>query len=184
MNMNPINQTLLNDFVTFGQELIASKDIDPLYDVLKVLEAGMDEDQALWFTFLYMTYYNLGSAVKAFKLQPHPGLLPPEAKAFACSTERRNLRGGKVIQHSENYLTWVREMGGQRKFLRAGWRDDFTHNYERFWDTSQMIWNNGRWAAFKWSEILKKVHGWELAAPDMRMQFCSGPKAGLELLYN
>lgn len=152
--------------------------------MLLFMERNMNEEQALWFTFLYLTYYRLDSALAAFKLQPTPGYLPEAAARFPCATERRNLRGGKVLPHVADYMAKVRAHGSQRGFLRRGWNHDPVHNYEAFWETAQTIWNNGRWAAFKWSELLKQVHDFNLAAPDMRMQFCSGPKAGLELLYN
>lgn len=184
--MNPIDPRLLADFVTFGAELIRSEDIDPLYPVLKWLERDMDAEQALWFTFLYMTYYNLPSAQLAFQREYNALFEFADAHfgQFPCATERRNLRGGKAQAHINRYLFQVHAAGSQTAFLQQGWGDDPTANYEAFWDTAQTVWQNGRWAAFKWAEILKKVHGWNLAAPDMRMEFCSGPKAGLILLYD
>lgn len=181
-----LDETQLPPLVTFAGALIESGDIDPLYPVLRELERDMDSEQALWFTFLYLTYYNLGSAVKAFRLQPAPGPLPAEARLFPCAVERRNLRGGKVAPHADSYLEYVRALGGgsQKVFLQQNWHGHTPEeNYLLFWETAQLVWNNGRWAAFKWGELLKKVHGWPLAAPDMRMEFCSGPKAGLEQLY-
>lgn len=181
--MNPINPSLLSDFVTFGRELIRSQDVDPLYPVLKELERGMSEEQALWFTFLYMTFYNVGSATAAYHILPTPDCRAPLPK-LDIATERRNLRGGKVRPHLDHYLALVLRHGSQKAFSQQGWGMDWERNYEAFWRTAQTIWQNGRWAAFKWSEILKKVHGWHLAAPDMRMEFCSGPKAGLMDMFN
>lgn len=178
--MNPINRPLLNDFCTFGRELIRSQDVDPLYPVLKELERGMSAEQALWFTFLYLAYYNLGSATVVLGQMPFPA--PMNSHYFPkldIATERRNLRGNKLRPHVDNYVTAINNAGSQTAFLQQRWGTNPIRNYEAFWLTAQTIWQNGRWAAFKWSEILKKVHGWNLAAPDMRMEFCSGPKQGL-----
>jgi hypothetical protein len=57
------------------------------------------------------------------------------------------------------------------------------YNYMQFWETGQTVWQNGRRAVHKWLDILKNVHGLPVAAPDLRMQYCSGPKAGLIALY-
>lgn len=181
-----LDESQLPPLVTFASALIESQDVDPLYPVLRELEKDMEPEQALWFTFLYLTYYNLGSAIHAFRLRPVPGPLPAEARLLPCAIERRNLRGGKVAAHVESYLETVRWLGGgnQKQALQHNWHGHTPEeNYLLFWETAQLVWNNGRWAAFKWGELLKKVHGWNLAAPDMRMEFCSGPKAGLEQLY-
>lgn len=180
--MNPINPQLLSDFVTFGRELIRSQDVDPLYPILKELERSMGDEGALWFTFLYMAYYNVASAAVAWKHLPQPGFHNGLPK-LDIATERRNLRGNKLRPHLDNYVTAIDRHGSQTAFLQQRWGANPIHNYEAFWLTAQTLWQNGRWAAFKWSEILKKVHGWNLAAPDMRMEFCSGPKAGLMDLF-
>lgn len=182
--MKPIDQGLLQDFVTFGRELIRSQDIDPLYPVLKHLERGMSDEGALWFTFLYMAYYNLGSATRALELIPEPAQMPLVFPRLDIATERRNLRGNKLRPHVDHYVGLIRQAGSQHAFLQQRWEGkDAIERYEAFWLTAQTVWQNGRWAAFKWAEILKKVHGWYLAAPDMRMEFCSGPKAGLMLMF-
>lgn len=183
--MKPINQELLEDFCIFGRELIRSQDVDPLYPVLKHLERNMNTEDALWFTFLYMAHYNLGSAMRAFEVVPQPTVpLPQQFPRLEIATERRNLRGNKLRPHIEHYVALCEHAGTQQAFLQQRWGDNKFQRYEAFWNTAQAVWQNGRWAAFKWAEILKKVHGWGLAAPDMRMEFCSGPKAGLMDLFD
>jgi hypothetical protein len=179
--MNPIKPDLLRDFSAFGAVLIASEDVDPLYPILKWLEKDMEPEQALWFTFLYMAFYNVSSALQAFESMEYPQQLPYMFRNLPIATERRNLRAGVGILrgHVDDYVRRCEGAGGQQAFLQAGWGADPAANYETFWETAQTVYQNGRWAAFKWAEILKKVHGWNLEAPDMRMQFCSGPKAGL-----
>lgn len=188
------SRKLYEDVKTFARAMLESRDLDPLYDVLRELYVAMDldEERALWFTTLYLAYYNLPSALTAFWYLPlddayellHGAGEPQALTALPMATERRNLRiGGKVVLNLQSYLGWVAVFGSQRLFLRQRWGDNPERNFLAFWDTAQSVWGNGRWAAFKWADLLKNVHGWNLAAPDMRMAFCSGPKEGLQLLY-
>lgn len=180
-----INERLLNHLAIFGHQLITSEDVDPLYPVIEYYIKGMDIEQQLWFIALYLAYYNLPSAILAFQSRPYGFMgdsFPEMFNHFPIATERRNLRGGKIKPHLRDYLRYCRY--GQMPTLMQGWKDRHPReNYECFWVTAQDIWQNGRWAAFKWAELLKKVLHWQLEAPDMRMEFCTGPKAGLELLY-
>lgn len=162
---------------------MASEDIDPVYPVLRALYAaqGWAEAQALWFTTLYVAFYHLGSAWVAFQERPDPGPLPARVTRLAIAVERRGLRGGKVLAHVEALVaTTGSDLAG---FIRDGWRTHPEANYEAFWIQWQRVWGNGRWATFKMAELLKKVHGLPLAAPDMRLADCSGPRQGLEWLY-
>lgn len=179
------NPELFRVVATFGKELIASRDCDSVNPVLRYLSrAFLDSETALWFSSLYMAYGNPNSALLAFRQRSTPGYLPHICATFPIATERRGNRGGKLLAHVASYVDLCRAAGSQERYLQQGWSSAPTVNYLHFWKTAQTVYNNGRWAAFKWAEVLKKVHDWPLAAPDMRMQFCSGPKAGLELLYN
>jgi len=179
----------------FACRLIASEDIDPVYPVLRGLfaleperfsgAAGQAGEEArLWLLALYLAYYHVPSALAAFRCQPVPGL-PPGAHRWPRATERRGLRAAPALtSHLADYAR--RTAPRQQAWLTAGWEPGAgasTANYERFWLRAQEVWGNGRWAAFKWAELLKKVLGYPLAAPDMRLKFCSGPRACLEHLY-
>jgi hypothetical protein len=171
-----------DDFLTFSRAMLATRDEEPFFPVLAAVTRTWPPEAALWLTFLFVAYCHLGSAWRAWQLQPRPGSLPEVALAFPFYTDRRGLRGGRLAQHVASYLAHLRG-GTQAAWLRAGWGRDPLMNYERFWAQAQRLWGNARWAAFKWAEALKKVHGWPLAAPDMRLAFCSGPKAGLCWLF-
>lgn len=165
----------------FASEMVRSNDIDPLYPVLRELYGLMEltEEQALWFTTLYLAYYKLPSALAAFREGYNLGL-----ERFPCATERRGLRGGAVVRHLADYRQAVAAYPSQEAWITRDWGDDPTENYLAFWGTAQTVWGNGRWASFKWSELLKEVHFFNLEAPDMRLEFCSGPKEGLCWLYD
>lgn len=181
----PPDQQTVRDLAYFSRHMIRSKDIDPLYPVLRELYnlMALNDEQQFWFTTLYLAYYDVTSALRAYRLCPNPGWLPQVAATFRCATERRGMRGGNVIRHIHSYLEKIGTIP-QRTWITDGWSPhDVQANYLLFWDRAQTIWQNGRWAAFKWADLLKNVHGLPLAAPDMRMQFCSGPRAGLCSLY-
>ena len=192
MLLPPLRAKLFADFCEFGAEHLSSQDIDPVYPVLREFYRSLNwsNETALWFTTLYLAYYHLGSAIRAFDL--HSAFVPNDdyhdIAFFPTATERRGLRGGKVQHFLDSYGAQVAGVTSQAAFLRQGLlmggrEGDELYNYEVFWDTIQYVWGNGRWAAFKWAEVLQQVHGFPLKAPDMRLQFCSGPKEGLELLF-
>lgn len=155
-----------------------------MYDVLKSLynQLQLNAEQRLWFTVLYLAYYDITSALSAFYAAgPYPAV-PENAGRWPCAVERRGLRGGKVEIFLREYCN-ATGLDGQKPWITRGWGSDPAANYELFWEQAQTLWGNGRWAAFKWADLLKNVHELPLAAPDMRMAFCSGPKEGLEWLY-
>lgn len=182
MILPPLNKTLFPDILEFGKGHIKSKDIDPVYPVLREFYDSLDwnEETRLWFTELYLAYYHLGSAVRAFELFPVPlANVSNVLNAFPTATERRGLRGGKIVTHLTSYTSLVREKGSQKAFIQNGWNTHELYNYEVFWITNQNVWGNGRWSTFKCAELLQQVHNYSIKAPDMRLQFCSGPKDGL-----
>lgn len=191
-------ERLLPDIVAFGRQLLRSKDIDPLYPILAFLEEGMDEEDALWFTTVYVAWYHLPSAVTAHGtlLSLAKGHLSLEqAKQLPTGVERRNNRGGRVIDHLKDFRRNAREYGSKnggsiRSFLTdsdslaSGKRTLALHdNWHIVNEQLQRVHGNGRWAAYKHCEILRRVHDWPILAPDMGNQFSSGPREGLATLF-
>lgn len=178
------------DFLVFAEHMVRSEDIDPLYPVLRALyqQYGFKQEQALWATALYLAYYNLPSALQALALWPlydRPQPAASELHRFPRAVERRGLRAESALAaHLHSLVSEVHTSVDFAAWLRQGWTGQVYANYEVFWETAQRPWGNGRWAAFKWCELLKKVHGFNLAAPDMRMQYCSGPREGLCWLFS
>lgn len=181
-------ETLLPDIARFARAMIASRDLDPLYPVLAAVEDRVceTEEERLWLTALYLAYYHMSSALAAYRLMPSPDAPLPDALGrFPTGIERRGLRGGKVVAHLDHLAALAVAAGGLRRFVAApGWYDPAqpVRNYLRFWDVAQQPWGNGRWAAFKWAELLREVNGLAFSAPDMRMAECTGPKECLAVL--
>lgn len=181
--------------VKFARHLMASRDIDPLYPIMEnmIEEQEMDLETALWFTFLYVAWYNLPSAYAAFLACPEPRkrVLELDGARWPTGIERRSNRGGVVFKHIADYLEKVEYYGDQ---LTLYTNDDLDINSPVVGKNDhvgwhivnhqiQSIWGNGRWAAYKHCEILRRVNGFPIAAPDMGHQFSSGPREGLEMLY-
>lgn len=193
----------LRDFAKFGRHLMESEDIDPLYPVLRHLQQDMDEEQALWHSFLYVAWYNLPSATAAFARYPTPraGVVDLANEGWPTGVERRNHRGVSfaLARHLQSYLAatkrgqarWYREGVGTHQVtdtqaLLAGLpKDRFSNqwNWHIVNERLQMLYGNGRWAAYKHCEVLRRVNGMPLEAPDMGHQFSSGPRQGLATLY-
>lgn len=182
----PPSEDLMADFITFSSHLIDSKDQDPIYPVLSATYdlLDLDEEQRLWFTFMYLAFYMVPSGLAAFRRHPEPELLDPKLLKLPMMMQRRNLRGGKIRRHVQSYVEAI-EGDTQDRWVRNGFKQGQPErNFEAFWLTSQQPWGNGRWTSYKWAEILKVVHGYELSAPDMKLDQCLGPRRGLEMMYS
>lgn len=169
----------------FAKWHIISGDIDPVYPVLQNLGTlyCADEEEAIRLTFLYVTYYNLPSAIAAWNQSvfTKPGRLPelPIAK-YPTGTERRAHRmPNKLIEHLAYLDGLVANYGSLHTWLTH----DLTSNAETNWlivqDKLRSVRHNGRWAAYKTGEILATVHGWPLSPTDAGHDFSSGPRQGL-----
>jgi hypothetical protein len=177
------------DFVNFCMHQLASQDVDPVYPVLSRLYElyreyhMMDEEGALWHTFLYVGYYSLPSATRAYALAPRPMRLTPAQATLPTGTERRGFRGGAITRHLSSLVYLLDRYGTLSNWLTQGFGPDKRANWHRLQVTLQVPWGNGRWAAYKTGEILQKVHGFPVQPTDMGHSFSTGPRHGLALFY-
>lgn len=172
---------LWHDFVRFCRLQLTSQDVDPMYPVLEYLYRGMEHEQALWHTVLYVGYYSIASATQVFDKVPHPALLPASLAKLPTGVERRNFRDGSIVRHIDYVLALVAHYGSLEAWLTHNFTDDYVHNWKRLQDTLQMPYGNGRWASYKTAEILQKAHHYPLQPTDMGLAFSTGPRWGLAL---
>lgn len=171
--------TDLEAFVAFSRLMLESHDIDPLYPVMRSLYkiSELTEDAALQMTVTYLAFYNLPSALTAAQAwsegKPTPWPMP-------IAVERRGHRDQtKLAKHFESLREVVQEYGGLTPWLKGCLGPDPVENFRKLYDRTQWVYGNGRWAAFKWVELLKEVHGFPVEAPDMMLKESSGPLDGL-----
>ncbi len=181
----PVNE----DLAEFAKWHIASGDIDPAYPVLAALTEALcdNDDETLRFIFLYVTYYDLPSAIGAWKrgVFRQPGCPPDDLTArFPTGTERRAHRSPrKLVAHLADLDHLANKHGSLTNWLLPATGENPHEN----WVTSQVLLQqphgNGRWAAYKTGEILATVLGWPLQPTDAGHAFSSGPRKGLADCY-
>jgi hypothetical protein len=174
---------LLLDFALFAEAMMTSGDIDPAYPVLAHLVADMSDDDAAWLVYLYLTFYDLTSALLAFDATGgHPGDLPHEAGAWRTGIERRGLRGGKVRGHIDDVLAYA-DLGFARRFT-AGFGDDPIVNWLMLDQRIRAIPGNGRWAGYKAGDLWRYCLKANVQAPGVGAEHASGPAEGVAYLYD
>ena len=180
---------LRQDYLRFHKLALATRDVDPVYPVYRrLLElVGATEEAGFWLTVCHLTWYDAGSALKAWVELGGPTAHPmPQDRALLrltemglpCATERRGNRDPKQLR--ANLLSWgevARGAGGVGAWVnrRASWRGVM--------EQVEFVHGNGRWASYKAAEMFQKVNGLPLKPLDMGHANSSGPRQGLEVLF-
>lgn len=168
---------------------VRTGDLDPAYPVLRELAEvwDLDRDALCWLIALHVAYYHLGSALVAFSRTDgtargvpanREGLQALGLLDLPTATERRGHRSRGPLA---NHLLAIREThlgGGYAWHARSGW------DWTRLNDQLVSVTGNGRWAAYKTAELVQKVAGAPLVAADAGHRYSSGPRKGLELLFD
>lgn len=177
--------SLWADYAQFHEAQTQSRDMDPAYPVLKWFADSMDRDSGLWLTFLFVGYYHMGSALKAFSLYPTPTVPTQEDLKLPISQPRRSHRATlRFAQHLDSLCAKAHKHGGLGAWLdTACMSSDPIENWRTLNNELATVFGNGRWAAYKTAEILMKSHGFNLEVPDMGNANSSGPRKGLGLFF-
>lgn len=169
------------DYLRFHELALSTRDVDPVYPVLRQLLEDAGEDPAgqrgLWLSVCHLTWYHMGSALAAWGT----GFL--NLPTLPCATERRGNRDPKQLQR--NIAGWVEasKPDGLRAFLTRDLGDDRRENWQMVMDRIETVHGNGRWASYKLAEILIKVNGLPLEPFHMGHANSSGPRRGLETIW-
>lgn len=177
--------SLWDDYARFHEAQTQSGDMDPAYPILKWFANGLDRDTGLWLTFLFVGYYHMGSALKAFSMYPSPTVPDEATLKLPIAQPRRSHRATiRFAQHLDSLCAKAEQHGGLGAWLdSASTSEDPLINWKTLNDELTTVFGNGRWAAYKTAEILMKSHGFNLAAPDMGNANSSGPRKGLGLFF-
>ena len=103
-----VNAAILRDLVRFARIEVASHDIEPWAEVIAAVD--LPREHKIWLATLYNTHDDLHSAWRSMRLWPTPadwGVAENRhtAAEFHCTQERRNLRGGRVLQRHASYVS-------------------------------------------------------------------------------
>ena len=188
--MTPDTQRL-DDLVAFARVEIESSDVEPWADILAELHRSgfADVEQAHWLCALYNSYDSLASAMACYRRWPTPSAWfdaddRDDAANYECTSERRNLRGGKVIRR---HLSYVEALAGQPQdaWMRQAVDDnaDLADNFRSLTDWMRQVWGVGRQSAFEWAEFAGKVVGLPVDAGDAQLWESEGPRRSLQRLY-
>jgi hypothetical protein len=168
-----INVDLFKQFKQFAVPYIHCWDIDPVYPVLKEVHdrRGLDADQRIWHTLLYVTWYHMGSAEYVWELSPEPAIFNPAGlPVLPTGIERRGFRGeiGKIKAIEQ--LNWFYHL--TCKMSLSCWVDNHAAlggkiGWQMMYDRFKEIKNNGTWASYKWCDLCKNVLGFNITAPDI-----------------
>lgn len=157
----------LDRFIEFANAHRASKDIDPVYFLVKEVNRleGAPLDIVVWRLLLYVAWYRLGSSEFVLKRYPTPTIIGEAITTLKTGTERRGMRGNNnavcminsfLERHGsiELYIEKIAHLYGTK-----GWswiREDF-----------EQVKFNGGWASYKWADLMKNVCGFDISAPNI-----------------
>lgn len=173
---------LWDAYTQFHRAAVTTQDVDPVYPVLRHLTADLDDMARVEAVVIYVAYYDLGSALVAWQAR-RDGASLADLPPGRCGTERRAHRDRQQFYRHTAALAQVDTLhGGLAPFLREYLSDDPRGSWTLVRRRIEQVHGNGRWASYKTAELLQKVAGWPVDAPDMGMDGATGPAAGLRLL--
>lgn len=192
----------IDDLVTFARIEQQSGDIEPWAATLRAhhladrgpKSSALASERSLWMVHLYNATDDLGSAVAIARAAPYVGAWaagkarPREVAAEVfLGQERRNLRGGRIIQRLDSYAGAL-TAGSQHRWIEEALvvsnRTGRFDNFNTIMPYLQHIWGVGRLAAFEWAEFLAKVGGYPIETTDGALWESSGPRQSIERLFN
>jgi len=181
-----IDQRRLADLTEFARVEAESRDVEPWADIIAAVE--LPREQRTWLMTLYNTFDDLHSAWSCMRRWPTParwGAAPDrhEAARFNCTQERRNLRGGRVLQRFASYAA-ILTGRTEEQWMTVGLGADPGRNFTRLTTRMRTVWGVGRQSAFEWAEFAGKVLGLPADAADGQLWESSGPRRCLERIFH
>lgn len=170
---------LWDDYVRFHRLALETRDVDPVYPVLRRISDAQDwsTGKRVQAVLAHVTYYDLGSALLTLETG--------DWRKRPMGTERRNLLpDGQLDKHVIATEKEVVFYGGHVRWLMTDLSStDRQDNWRVVTERLVRVHGNGRWAAYKICEMLAEIADFPLTAPDMGHAHSTGPRQGLNLLY-
>jgi hypothetical protein len=163
------NRKLIADFTEFCLPYLYSKDNDPAYPVLREVQRmrGLSLKECTWHNWLYLIWYNLGSAEEIFSNNTKPidrvSLMSLNLNVLPTGTERRGVRGVNGLNIAKVLLDhyFQVEVITLETLMHKSWWYLF--------ESIQNIPYCGTWAAYKWCDLCKNVLCLDICADDIGM---------------
>lgn len=183
-----VDAAALADLTEFARVESASRDVEPWADILGHINLPLAD--RVWLMTLYNTYDDLHSAFSCYRRWPTIADWARagdrhDAAIYNCTQERRNLRGGRVLQRFASYATILAgrtEMDWMHDAVRHP--HDLGGNFARLSAHMRVVWGVGRQSAFEWAEFAGKVAGMPVDAADGQLWESSGPRRCLERVFH
>lgn len=175
------------DFELFSRALIASEDVDPVYEIIPhLIENGSFDKQ--WFIFCYVAFYSLESAMVMCDTMRTRGHWNPEKfRELRLSTLKKF--GHERRGTARNIDVQIGMFNEIVKFIDLFVTEALSKDSLHFRKRIEELPNHGGWAAFKIAEIYEKSLGKaQLIIPDLGLEgrdanSTDGPVSGLRWLF-
>lgn len=182
-----VDAARLADLVAFARLERDSHDVEPWADIIAAID--LPRSERTWLMTLYNTYDDLHSAFSCLRRWPTPAAWAAaadrhDAARYNCTQERRNLRGGRVLQRFASYAS---NLAGatEEEWMRAALDPAASPgaNFARLTAHMRAVWGVGRQSAFEWAEFAGKVLGLPVDAADGQLWESSGPRRCLQRIF-
>lgn len=176
----------LQDLSDFARVEMAARDVEPWADIIAAVD--LPRAQRCWLMTLYNTYDDLNSAMNCLRRWPSIKAWSRasdrhDAATYNCTQERRNLRGGRVLQRFASYATTLANEPEENWMWSACHSDSVGENFAKLSTQMRQVWGVGRQSAFEWAEFAGKVLGLPVDAADGQLFESSGPRRCLERIF-
>lgn len=159
------NDKIFKDFDIYGRALIASKDCDPTYPVIRDI-IKLEGFEPEWFAFVYVAFYNLESAIKMCRIFPtskdYTAAEFLEARAIITrfgherrGTNRSPANQAAMLSEVVEFIAIINE----HKY--GGLESPMLDSNEDFRECVSVLPFHGVWASFKIAEIFEKSLGYK-----------------------
>lgn len=181
-----IPDAVLDNFLIFSEHHLLSRDIDPVYPVLRSLYDQFPEnrhDARLWWTLMYAAYYKVSSMEEVRINTPAFRVPADRLLKLPTGTERRGHRDArKLRRHIEAMLAMRERHGTLIAWLQDGFTGDPFVDFTQLRRNVEACWGNGAWASYKVADLVQAVHGWKIRATSAGQDH-AGPRDGGRLLW-
>lgn len=165
---------------------------DPDHPVVKTLQdkLRMRSETRIWHTLVYLAFMRLPSAHEFWSHYQDPEDIsdvediPERLVKLPTGFERRGLRvPANMRRHIGELLAMRHRYGSFRNWLEMGFGADTKENWLQLQENLQLVFGNGRWAAYNTGELLMNINDFDVLPGDMGMEGSSGPRWGLAMIF-